>query len=123
MSVVDAVTCLPSISTCLLFFSDNSNTVNIFHSLCSLPPYNDLLKFTMSLLIKHNISLRVVYIPGVDNVVADSLSQFENTKAIDASPGLIISRDCHRSQVRVVTGTGVGMKLQPPGKPAPMTGV
>ena len=92
VSVVEAVTHLPSIPARLLVYSDNTNTVNIFHSLRSLPIYNDLLKFTVSLLIKHNISLRVVYIPGVDNIVADSLSRFENTKAIAACPGLNISR-------------------------------
>ena len=91
VSVVDAVTRLPSVPARLLVFSDNTNTVNIFHSLRSLPPYNDLLKYTVSLLIKFNISLRVVYVPGVDNVVADSLSRFENTKAVNACPGLTIS--------------------------------
>jgi hypothetical protein len=91
VSVIDAVTRLPSTPARLLVFSDNTNTVNIFHSLRCLPLYNDLLKFAVSLLIKHNISLRVVHIPGVDNVVADSLSRFENTKAIAACPGLSIS--------------------------------
>ena len=91
VSVVDAVTRLPSIPTRLLVFSDNTNTVNIFHSLRAQPAYNDLLKFTVSLLIEYKISLRVVYVPGVDNIVADSLSRFENTKAVDACPGLTIS--------------------------------
>ena len=52
--VVDAVTRLPAIPERLLIYSDNSNTVDIFHSLRSLPPYNDLLKFMVSLLIKFN---------------------------------------------------------------------
>ena len=91
VSVVDAVTRLPSVPAHLLVFSDNTNTVNIFNSLRSLPVYNDLLKFTVSLLIKYNISLRVVYIPGVDNIIADSLSRFENTKAVAACPGITIS--------------------------------
>jgi hypothetical protein len=91
VSVVDAVAHLPTIPSRLLIFSDNSNTVDIFHSLRSLPPYNELLKYTVSLLIEHSISLRVVHIPGVNNVIADSLSRFENTKAIAACPGLSIS--------------------------------
>lgn len=90
-SIVDAVTRSSSIPSRLLIFSDNTNTVDIFHSLRSLPPYNNLLKFTVSLLIKHNISLRVSHISGIDNVIADSLSRFENTKAIAACPGLSIS--------------------------------
>ena len=91
VSVIDAVTRLPNIPTRLLIFTDNTNTVDIFHSLQSLPPYNELLKFTVSILLKFNISLRVVYVPGVNNVIADSLSRFENTKAIAACPGLSIS--------------------------------
>ena len=91
VSVVDAVTQLPTIPSRLLIFSDNTNTVDIFHSLRALPPYNDLLKFTVSLLLKYDISLRVVYTPGVDNVIADSLSRFENTRAVAACPGLSIS--------------------------------
>ena len=90
-SVVDAVTRLPSIPARLLIYSDNSNTVDIFHSLRSLPPYNDLLKFTVSLLIKFDISLRVVHVPGVDNGIADALSRFDNTRALAACPGLTIS--------------------------------
>lgn len=91
VSVVDAVTRLPSIPARLLIYSDNSNTVDIFHSLRSLPPYNDLLKFTVSLLIKFNISLRVVHVPGVDNGIADALSRFDNARALAACPGLSIS--------------------------------
>jgi len=91
VSVVETVTHLSSIPHRLLIFTDNTNTVDIFHSLRSLPPYNDLLKFTVSILLEFDISLRVVHVPGIDNVIADSLSRFENTKAEAACPGLSIS--------------------------------
>ena len=91
VSIVDAVTRLPSIPSRLLVFSDNTNTVDIFHSLRSLPPYNSLLKYTVSLLIKFNISLRVAYVPGVENIVADALSRFENMQVLAACLGLSIS--------------------------------
>jgi hypothetical protein len=91
VSVIDAVTRLPTVPTRLLIFSDSANTVDIFNSLRCLPAYNGLLKFAISLIIKFNISLRVVHTPGVDNVIADSLSRFENTKAVAACPGLSIS--------------------------------
>ena len=91
MSVVDAVTRLPTVPHHLLIFSDNTNTVDIFHSLRSLPPYNELLKFVISLLVKHNISLRVSHIPGTENRIADALSRFENAKAITMCPDLTIS--------------------------------
>ena len=89
-SVVDAATRLPILPTRLLIYCDNSNTVDIFHSLRSLPPYNDLLKYTVSLLIKFNISLRVVHVPGEDNDIADALSRFDNARATAACPGLSI---------------------------------
>jgi hypothetical protein len=91
VSAVSAMTHMTSVPTRLLVFSDNSNTVDIFHSLRCQPPYNDLLKFTVSLILKHGISLRVLHVPGVDNVVADRLSRFENTQASAACPGLSIS--------------------------------
>ena len=90
-SVIDAATRLPSVPARLLVYSDNSNTVDIFHSLRSLPPYNELLKFTVSLLIKFNISLRVVHVPGEDNGIADALSRFDNARAFTACPQLSIS--------------------------------
>ena len=75
----------------LLVLSDNTNTVDIFQSLRCKPPYNDLVKFTVSLLLKHHISLRVVHVPGIDNIVADALSCFQNERALAACPGLKIS--------------------------------
>ena len=59
VSVINAVSWMQPIPSRLLIFSDNTNSVDIFSSLCSLPPYNNLLKFTVSLLIAHDISLRV----------------------------------------------------------------
>jgi hypothetical protein len=91
VSVVDAATRSNPIPKKLLVFSDNTNTVDMFNSLRTLPHYNDLLKYTISLLIKHDISLRVAHVSGVDNVVADALSRFENTKATAECPGLLIS--------------------------------
>jgi hypothetical protein len=91
VSAVSAVTHMPTVPSRVLIFSDNSNTVDIFNSLRCQPPYNDLLKFTASLLLKHNISLRVLHVPGVDNLIADCLSHFENVCASAACPGLSIS--------------------------------
>jgi hypothetical protein len=91
-SVVDAATRLSPIPTRLLVFTDNTNTVDIFHSLRCLPPYNDLLKITVSTLIKYGISLRVIHVPGVKNSIADALSRFDNAKATDLCPHLSISK-------------------------------
>ena len=91
VSAVDAATHLSSIPSCLLVFSDNTNTLNIFHSLHCLPPYNELLKFMVLILIKYEISLRVLHVPGIHNSVADSLSCFDNDKVFAMCPQLSIS--------------------------------
>ena len=91
VSVVEAVTHLSPVPERLLIYSDNTNTVDIFHSFRALPPYNGLLKFTISLLLEYNISLKVVHIPGIDNTVADALSRFDNDKAMATCPDLSIS--------------------------------
>jgi hypothetical protein len=91
VSAIDAVTRRPNIPTHLLILTDNSNTANIFHFLRAQPPYNDLLKFTVSLLLQHHISLRVMHLPGIDNVIANCLSRFDNARAIAACPRLSIS--------------------------------
>jgi hypothetical protein len=91
VSIVNTVSHMPNIPSKLLVLSDNKNTVDIFQSLRCKPPYNDLLKFTVSLLLKHHISLRVVHVPGIDNIVADALSRFENKQALAACQGLKIS--------------------------------
>jgi hypothetical protein len=91
VSAVEAATRRSPIPTRLLIFSDNTNTVNIFHSLRALPAYNGLLKFTVSLLLKHDMSLRVIHIPGIDNTIADALSRYDNAKAFACCPRLTIS--------------------------------
>ncbi|THU76724.1 hypothetical protein K435DRAFT_878802 [Dendrothele bispora CBS 962.96] len=60
----------------LTIHSDNMNTVNVFSSLSAQPEYNPILMAAVDLLIRHNIDLRVVHIPGDDNTTADSLSRF-----------------------------------------------
>jgi hypothetical protein len=63
----------------LVIFSDSSNTVDIFNSLRAHPPYNDILKSAISCLLGHGINLRVPHIAGVNNIVADALSRFQNS--------------------------------------------
>jgi hypothetical protein len=49
-----------------------------------------IFKSTISLLIHHQINLRIILIPGSDNVVADALSKCQNDLAISACPDLFI---------------------------------
>ncbi|KAJ7654750.1 hypothetical protein B0H17DRAFT_842088, partial [Mycena rosella] len=59
-------------------WTDNSNTFNIFSSLHALPMYNEILKSSVDVLIANNFQLRVLLIPGKENIVANALSRWCN---------------------------------------------
>ena len=71
---------------------DNTNTVNIFHSLKATGIYNHLLQFAVSLLMHTDVDLRVIHIPGDMNCIADHLSRFCFDKACILRPSLKISQ-------------------------------
>ena len=63
-------------------YSDNTNTVDMFASLCAKPTYNPILISTIDLAINHSIATRVYYVPGKQNIIANCLSCFQNTRAL-----------------------------------------
>jgi len=72
----------------ILIFTDNANTVDIFHSLRCLPEYNAILKHSVDICLATNHQLRVLHVPGEQNIVADALSRKDFTRAIATAPGL-----------------------------------
>jgi hypothetical protein len=72
----------------LAIYTDNLNTVQMFHSLKARSQYNSLLKFVVSILIYTKISLRVLHVPGAHNIVADAISRqlFDVATTAVASP-------------------------------------
>lgn len=86
-ALVDVQTKAPRGSK-ILIYTDNSNTVDIFRSLRCLPAYNQLLKATVDILIDNDFSLRVLHVPGEENVVADALSRVRFSVALDREPEL-----------------------------------
>ena len=64
--------------TCLLIATDNTNTFDIFASLSTQPVYNPILILAVNVLLHCNVNLRVVYILGPLNHIADALSQYQN---------------------------------------------
>ncbi|KAF7374421.1 DNA/RNA polymerase [Mycena sanguinolenta] len=74
----------------LTIYSDSSNTVSIFNSLKALPAYNDILISTIDVLIRCNIDLRVLHVPGKLNKVADAISRWNDRLAISLVPGLVV---------------------------------
>ena len=77
-------------SSRLIIYTDNSNTFDIFNSLRALPPYNRILISAMNVLMDNDLDLRVLLIPGKDNIIADPLSRFRNNLAIQLAPRLSI---------------------------------
>jgi hypothetical protein len=72
----------------ILIYTDNTNTVDIFRSLHCLPPYNLLLKSAVDILIRNEYSLRVLHVPGEQNVVADALLRVQFSIALRQEPDL-----------------------------------
>ena len=70
----------------VLIYTDNANTVDMFRSLRCLPAYNSLLKTAVDILIKQDLSLRVLHVPGEDNVIADALSRVQFSVALQREP-------------------------------------
>ena len=64
--------------------------VEMFHSLSSLPDYNDFLMHAVGLLIPSSSSLKALHVPGAENSVADALSQGLFTISLSLHPRLVI---------------------------------
>ena len=72
----------------ILIYTDNMNTIDIFHSLRCLPQYNHILKQAVDILIQRDFSLRVLHIAGDTNVVADALSRVQFSVTLGLEPDL-----------------------------------
>ncbi|KAF8995818.1 hypothetical protein BDQ17DRAFT_1250323, partial [Cyathus striatus] len=68
-------------------FSDSSNTVSLFNFLrASYSLFNDLLKFSVDILLREEYQLRVLHIAGENNHVADALSRQQFPRALQYDP-------------------------------------
>jgi hypothetical protein len=74
----------------ILCHTDSTNTFDIFHSLKAKPSHNSILISVVDVLIADGIDLRVTWVPGEDNVIADALSHLRNDLAQTLSPRLKI---------------------------------
>jgi hypothetical protein len=72
----------------VMIYTDNANTVDIFRTLRCLPHYNHLLKSAVDIVIHNDFSLRVLHVPGDQNVVADALSRVQFSVALQIEPHL-----------------------------------
>lgn len=71
-------------------FSDNTNTVDIFNSMRARGEFNEILKFAVDILMRHNIDLCVLHIAGTDNIIADHLSRGRLSDIKDIDDSLIL---------------------------------
>ena len=64
----------------ILFHSDNTGVVEVINKQTSSSKVAmRIVRPLVLLLIKHNISLRSVHVPGIENVVPDTISRFQET--------------------------------------------
>jgi len=87
-------------------YTDNLNTVNLFSSLSALPSYNVLLHEA----VDGSHDLRVLHVPGIDNSVANALSQADFDCALTLEPELTI----HHFEPYHHVKRGDIFQLQPP---------
>ncbi|KIJ37984.1 hypothetical protein M422DRAFT_259370 [Sphaerobolus stellatus SS14] len=79
--------------TRLGIYCDSSNTVDIFNTLRAKGVYNTLLRFAVNILKSRDIDLRLYYIPGEHNRIANALSR----GAEGMNSTLPRSKNSHRS--------------------------
>ena len=91
VSAIEWATHLPDKPQRVLIHTDSMNTVDIFHSLAAEPNYVSLLLKAVEIMMDFGIEVQVVHIPGVENVVANALSQLLFQVASAHQPGLSIS--------------------------------
>ena len=74
----------------LTVYTDSCNTVDIWDSLKATQDYNKLLRMAIDSMLLDSLNIRVLHVPGSENLVADALSWGNNMYAWHLVPGLII---------------------------------
>lgn len=75
----------------LVVYSDNTNTVSMFYSMRGKGYYNGILFIAAELLVKFEIDLRVVWLRGSANPIADALSRRNHHVLNTCAPGLVVN--------------------------------
>jgi len=81
----------PPPSSCILIYTDNDNTVTIFNTMHCLPQYNSILISAADVLMKGNLHLHVLHIPGEQTYIADAILRNNFNLAQQYVPGIAIS--------------------------------
>ena len=91
VSAIEWVANLPERPQRILVRSDSMNTVDMFNTLAPEPLFILLMIRAVEIMMDHGVDIRVVHIPGVENHVADALSQSLLDAAHAICPDLKIS--------------------------------
>ena len=70
----------------VIIYTDNLNTIHIFSSLHCLPEVNHLLLHATDTLVTSTIDLRVLHIPGEQNMIADAISHLDIGSVVKLIP-------------------------------------
>ncbi|KAJ2932592.1 hypothetical protein H1R20_g4498, partial [Candolleomyces eurysporus] len=88
-ALIHATSHNPSASR-IVIFSDSTNTVDMFSSLCADQTFNHLLLMASDIVLKNDVDLRVLHITGRDNVIADAISRLQISSVLDLIPNFYL---------------------------------
>jgi len=77
-------------TTTAVIFTDSENTIDMFNSLHTTPPYNPILTSAVDEIIEHPYNVCVLHIDGDKNDVADALSHRQFDHGHQLVPDLLI---------------------------------
>lgn len=75
----------------IIIYSDSTNTVDMFSSLCTTPPFNHILLLATDIVLKKNVDLCILHIPGADNVITDTILCLNISAVLDIIPDFQLS--------------------------------
>ncbi|OCH92273.1 hypothetical protein OBBRIDRAFT_727181 [Obba rivulosa] len=73
-------------------FCDNTNAIDLFKSYKAKPEFNPILKSSVNVMIAHDMEVRVAYVSGKENIVADALSRDNFALARWVDPDIQIAK-------------------------------
>ena len=76
--------------SCIVIFTNSSNTINIFSSLQCQPLYNPILHHAADILLISRLQLHMIHVPGLMNIMADLLSRGQLIEALTHNSNLTV---------------------------------
>jgi hypothetical protein len=74
----------------IAIFTDNKASFQVFSFFHAIPAYNPILLFVAEMVIQYGLQLKVIWMPGEKNMVADTLSHHNHDHVVLFAPALSI---------------------------------